>query len=92
MSTPKTRWRDAPAIRITSSQEMAAQATCRMDVDYYRAKDTLIKILDGLTHQSHPTIEGFMENIDFMLDHQNLINAAKQTWAAAQAEANPQVK
>ena len=57
-----------------------------MDATYYIAKDVLIAILDELRHDTSPTIEGFMENIDFMLEHPALINAAKQVWATAEKE------
>ena len=86
VDSPKTRWRSHSNIRMTSSKEIETQVHHRMDVAYYMAKDVLIGILDELRHDTSPTIEGFMENIDFMLDHPNLIFAAKQTWIAAQKE------
>ena len=86
MSSPKTRWRNRDNFRTTSFAELQAQATQRMDAQYYIAKDVLIAILDELRHDTRPTIEGFMKNIDFMLDHPALINAAKQVWAAAEKE------
>ena len=57
-----------------------------MDPDYYIAKNVIIGILDETRHDTSPSIDDFMENIDFMLDHLTLINAAKQVWAAADKE------
>ena len=68
-------------------QEIGEQKGGRLDPDYYRAKDCLIDMLDELRHNSNPTLEAFMENIDFMLDHPNLINQAKQNLEAARKEA-----
>jgi hypothetical protein len=86
MISPKTRWRNHSNFRTTSFAEVQAQAHKRMDATYYIAKDVLIAILDELRHDTSPTIEGFMENIDFMLEHPALINAAKQVWATAEKE------
>ena len=83
---PRTRWRNRPLTRITDSKEIEQQVHHRMDADYYIAKDVLIGILDELRHDTSPSIDDFMENIDFMLDHPVLTYAAKQVWKAAEKE------
>jgi|WetSurMetagenome_2_1015567.scaffolds.fasta_scaffold14415_10 hypothetical protein len=91
--SPKTRWRNRPQTGTLQFSDLSADL--RLDPTYYEAKKVCDTILKELTHKTLPTLSGFMENIDFMLDHLNLIAAAKQTWAAAQveaAEANLQVK
>jgi hypothetical protein len=72
---PKSRWKDAPLTGVINYSDLAEDGH-RLDADYYRAKKCLDRILQELRHDTLPSIDEFMEGVDFILDHPELIQEA----------------
>lgn len=88
---PKTRWRIENR-KPDNIQFSDLADSLRLDATFYSAERTLKKLLKELRHNTSPTLETFMENIDFMLDHPALIDQAKRNWEAAVKEATGEKK
>lgn len=73
MPKEKTRWATWPRSTTVSSKEMAKDL--RMDAQYYLAKECLLKMLGELRHDTTPSIEEFMESVDYALDHPRVTRA-----------------
>lgn len=73
MPKKSIRWATFPKITTVSSKEMSKDL--RMDAHYYLAKECLLKILGELRHNTTPSIEEFMESVDYVLDHPRVIRA-----------------